>query len=331
MYFVAAPFEDGTQSDNANPSSAASCHYRLGYFAYGSVSFLPLSTKYDKIRQKIVENDRKIHAEITNVLKIRPTNSHIIRNLCVFYQSVFPYFLHTFSASGQTNYEVKGMLIVFLRAIVLYIFVIFAIRLMGKRQIGELQPSELVVTILVSNIATLPIEDTSIPMSLGILPILILVCLDVIMSGATLKFRRLRSIISGNPKIIIRDGVLDQKQMKILRFSLDDIMEALHQDGVFDISEVQFAIVETTGKISVYQKPEYQPLTNGDAGVTKKAKNPPAIIINDGIVIDDAFPSVKINRGWIDKLLSRKGLSVRDVFLLTVSEDLSYNLIKKER
>lgn len=223
------------------------------------------------------------------------------------------------------------MLIVFLRAIVLYIFVIFAIRLMGKRQIGELQPSELVVTILVSNIATLPIEDTSIPMSLGILPILILVCLDVIMSGATLKFRRLRSIISGNPKIIIRDGVLDQKQMKILRFSLDDIMEALHQDGVFDISEVQFAIVETTGKISVYQKPEYQPLTNGDAGVTKKAKNPPAIIINDGIVIDDAFPSVKINRGWIDKLLSRKGLSVRDVFLLTVSEDLSYNLIKKER
>ncbi len=222
------------------------------------------------------------------------------------------------------------MLIVFLRAIILYAFVVFAVRLMGKRQIGELQPSELVITILVSNIATLPIEDTSIPMVLGILPILILVCLDVIMSGATLRFRKLRSIISGNPKIIIREGVLDQRQMKLLRFSIDDILEALHQYGIFDISEVQFAIVETTGKISVYQKPEFRPVINSDAGIKLKAQDPPAIIVNDGCLIEDALTAMNISRSWVDNLLRKKGLEMREVFLLTVDGDMTYNLIKKE-
>ena len=119
------------------------------------------------------------------------------------------------------------MFIVFFRAIILYIIIIFSMRFMGKRQLGELQPSELVVTILMSNIATLPIEDINIPMIMGVVPIFTLVCLDVGMSYMSLISRKFRRIISGSPKIIISDGEIDQQQMKKLRFTIDDLMESL--------------------------------------------------------------------------------------------------------
>ena len=223
------------------------------------------------------------------------------------------------------------MTIIFIRAIILYAIIIFAIRLMGKRQIGELQPSELVITILVSNIATLPLEDPSLPMLMGIVPIIVLVCLDVIMSGVTLKFRRFRSIVSGNPKVIIKDGVIDQKQMEILRFSIDDLMESLHAYNIFDIQEVQFAIVETTGQISVYQKFPYQTATNEMLNIFGKSMNPPSLIIDDGELIESALTSIQRGKGWLDNILTQNNLTVRDVFLMTASIDGKYNLIKKSK
>ncbi len=222
------------------------------------------------------------------------------------------------------------MLVAVLRSIILYVIIIFAIRLMGKRQIGEIQPSELVITILVSNIATLPIEDTSLPMLTGILPIMTLVCLDVVMSGITMKSRFIRRIVSGTPKIIIQNGIIEQKTLKALRFTVDDIMEALHELGIFDIKEVQFAVVETTGKISVYQKYEYQNTTNGDLNIKNSSENPPAVVINDGILVEKALSTVKKGRGWVEKLLSSENVKIKDVFLLSVSENSEYTLIKKE-
>lgn len=222
------------------------------------------------------------------------------------------------------------MTIVFIRAIILYALIIFAIRLMGKRQIGELQPSELVITILVSNIATLPIEDTTIPMLMGIVPILVLVCLDVIMSGITLKSRFFRRIVSGSPKIIIRDGEIDQKQMEILRFSIDDLMESLHAYNIFDISEVQFAIVETTGQVSVYQKFPYQTVTNQGLKVCEKVQDPPAIVIDDGILLQDALESVGYDTAWLARILAENHVTVREVFLLSVAPDGIYTLVKKQ-
>lgn len=223
------------------------------------------------------------------------------------------------------------MSIIFFRAIILYALIIFSVRLMGKRQIGELQPSELVITILVSNIATLPIEDTSIPMIMGIVPILTLVCLDILMSWLSLKSRRLRSIVSGRPKIIIRNGKIDQQQLKILRFSLDDLMEALHEYNIFDISEVQFAVVETTGKISVYQKFEAQNVTAEMLGLKGKSSDPPSILIDDGILIEEALPAVNRGKDWIFSILKEKGLALKDVFLFTASPDGSYKIIEKEQ
>ena len=130
------------------------------------------------------------------------------------------------------------MSIVLIRSLILYILVIFAVRLMGKRQLGELQPSELVITILVSNIATLPIEDLNIPLIVGISPILSLVCFEVLTSWFSMKHIALRRIISGRPKIVISDGRIDKKVMSELRFSVDDLLTALRGNGVFDLSEV---------------------------------------------------------------------------------------------
>ena len=223
------------------------------------------------------------------------------------------------------------MVIVFIRAIILYSMIIFAVRLMGKKQLGQLQPSELVITILVSNIATLPIEDTSLPMLMGIIPILVLVCLDVIMSGATLKWHKLRRIVSGSPKIIIKDGKIDQNQMRILRFTIDDIMESLHSYNIFDISEVQFAVVETTGQISVYQKFRYQNVTNEQMDFNKSEQDPPYVVIDDGIIINDSLDSLGINEEWVEKIIKEKGLEVKEVFLLTVSPDRKYKIIEKDK
>ncbi len=223
------------------------------------------------------------------------------------------------------------MLIVFFRAIILYMIIIFAIRLMGKRQLGELQPSELVVTILVSNVATLPIEDVNIPMLMGIVPILTIVCLDVFMSGLSLKSIRIRRLVSGSPKIVIKSGVIDQKVLRELRFSVDDLMESLRSLEIFDISDVQFAVVETTGSVSVYQKAEKQQATAEMLGIKNKSRNPPLIIIDDGKLVANALDSIGMGTGWLNGVLSDRGVTVNDVFLLTADETGAFYLIKKEQ
>ena len=131
---------------------------------------------------------------------------------------------------------VTAVTIILIRSLILYALVIFSVRLMGKRQLGELQPSELVITILVSNIATLSLEDTEIPLLHGILPILLLVCFEVLVSWLTLKSVRMRRLVSGSPQVIIRGGVIDQQKLHELRFSLDDLMTSLRTAGIFSAS-----------------------------------------------------------------------------------------------
>ena len=201
------------------------------------------------------------------------------------------------------------MSVVLIRSLILYIVVIFGVRLMGKRQLGELQPSELVITILISNIATLPLEDTSIPLILGILPILTLVCFEALMSWVTLKSLRMRRIISGRPKIVVRDGQIEQATMQDLRLSVDDLMTALRQQQVFDISQVQFAVMETTGTISVYLKAECQPLTPADITLKKTAQNPPVAVIQDGCVMNKSLAMLGKNQAWLEQKLAEHRLT----------------------
>ncbi|MDO4155725.1 MAG: DUF421 domain-containing protein [Oscillospiraceae bacterium] len=210
---------------------------------------------------------------------------------------------------------------ILIRALILYFVVIFAVRLMGKRQLGELQPSELVITILISNIATLPLEDPSIPLLPGILPILSMVCFEVITSWFTLKSRRLRQIICGSPKIIIRNGQLEQDTLRELRFSLDDLMTALRGNQVFSLEEIQFAIVETTGSVSVYLKKEHQPLTLQDVDLHPKTIDPPVTLISDGKISRTALHSLQKETSWLTAELQRRQLQAKNIFLLTADQN----------
>lgn len=222
------------------------------------------------------------------------------------------------------------MIIVFIRAIILYILIVFCVRLMGKRQLGQLQPSELVITIMLSNIATLPIQDTNLPMLMGIIPILTLVSLDVFISSLSLKSHIVRRWICGSPKIIIKDGVLDQKVMKELRFSIDDVMESLRTCNVFDIADVQFAVVETTGNLNVYEKFEKQPMTPGVAQIKGESKNPPQLLVNDGKLLTEALKGIGFGEGWFYEVLKSKKIELEEIFIMTADDNGSVNIIKKE-
>ncbi len=223
------------------------------------------------------------------------------------------------------------MSVVFIRAVILYVLLIFTVRLMGKRQIGELQPSELAITILISNIATLPVENTGIPLLTGIIPIITLAALDVIMSWLGMKSRRIRQFTCGKPIIIINGGQIDRKAMKSIRFTVDDLSASLREQGIFDISEVQFAVVETTGKLSVYQKFQNRSVTNQDMQLKGKDDDPPDIVISDGELVPAAMERLDVTEQWIENTLRREKIKPEDVFIMSVSPDKKYTVIPKNQ
>ena len=222
------------------------------------------------------------------------------------------------------------MCVILIRSVILYVLVIFAVRLMGKRQLGELQPSELVITILVSNIATLPIEDVNIPIIVGVTPILSLVCFEVMMSWINLGMPELRRLISGSPKIIIRNGCIERDIMRELRFSVDDLLMALRSKDIFDIGEVQYAIVETTGSVSVMKKQPLDTPTRQDMKIAAECSEPPVLIIADGKFIPQAMESVKLSKAVVEMLLSANKMSLNDVFIMTADSSGSCYIADKQ-
>ena len=222
------------------------------------------------------------------------------------------------------------MTIILIRTLILYFVVIFSVRLMGKRQLGELQPSELVITILVSNIATLSLEDVEIPLLHGILPILVLVCLEVLVSWASLKSVRIRRWISGSPKIIIRNGIPDQHQLRELRFSVDDLMTSLRSNGVFDLNDVQFAVVETSGTVSVCLKSACQPAERADVHAAADTGDPPQLIIADGQLRTQALLAAGLTHEWLQGILRDRKLQLQDIFLMTADRSARFCLVRRE-
>ena len=213
------------------------------------------------------------------------------------------------------------MLVSFLRVLILYPIIIFGVRLMGKRQIAELQPTELVITLLISNITTLPLEDPSVPLMIGILPVLMLVCLEVLLSRGVLRWRGLRRLVSGSPQIIVRNGEADQQVMRSLRFSLDDLMTALRTKGIFDLRDVQTAVVETNGTVSVNPRPDARPVTCGDLQMQPQQKEPPEILIADGKISPEGMQAAGYTRERLMRLLSEHRLTAEEIFLLSADEN----------
>lgn len=222
-------------------------------------------------------------------------------------------------------------MIVFFRAILLYLLIIFSMRLMGKRQIGELQPSELVTTILISNIASLPIEDTAIPMAAGAIPILLLVGFEMLLSSIALHCKPFRTLMSGRPIILVRNGRLDQRAMKKIRFSIDDLMESLRGNGVFDLKDVWYAVVETNGKLSVMQRFSARTVTAEIAKIKGSDTAPPVVIISDGQLLHRSMEVYSITAEWVTATLRQEKISQEEVFLMTVDENRQYLIIPQEK
>lgn len=222
------------------------------------------------------------------------------------------------------------MFIVLIRAIIIYIIIIFCIRLMGKRQLGELQPSELVITILISNLATVSIEDIDIPIILSAIPIFTLVAFELFVSNVSLKKQKIRKLISGSPVVIIEYGEIIQSAMKKLRFSIDDLMEALREKDIFDINEVEYAIVETNGKVNVLQKFENQTITNKDMDIKNQKVDIPLVIVSDGEVINSSLTHYNLTENWLNKILEKNKCNIENVFLMTVDKKRKYYIVRKE-
>ena len=223
------------------------------------------------------------------------------------------------------------MLISIIRTIVLYAFVIFAIRIMGKRQISDMQPSELVATLIISNIASLPMQNTSQPFFSGVIPVVILVALEIITSAFMLKNSKFRRLVCGNPIVVIRDGVILQNQMRRLRLSNEDLFTQLRQQDVFNIEDIQYCIVETNGSIRVLKKPEKRQPTAENLNIQIQDKKIQAVVINDGEILDNSLDLCQKDENYIYKILKKEKKKVSDIFIMTLDGIGNYNIILKDK
>ena len=225
------------------------------------------------------------------------------------------------------------MAIVLIRTVIVYVLVLLGVRLMGKRQIGELQTSELVTTILLSNISIMPIQDTSIPLVYGLVPLLSLICFEVILSFINLKSVKIRNIISGRPQVIINNGIINQKTLSDLRLSVDDLISQLRQQQVFDIRDVELAIVEINGNLSVYQKFSSRNTTTQMLNIPDNDVNnsePQFIIISDGTIVEENLRLCNKNKNWVNSVLKDNKQSLKNILLMTSESNSNYVLIPKE-
>ena len=214
------------------------------------------------------------------------------------------------------------------RTVILYFVVTIAIRVMGKRQIGDLQTNELVVTLLISEIAAIPLQDTSQPVINGVIAIFMLVILEIIISVIAMKSIYIRKLISGKSVVVIKNGVLDQQAMKKVRITVLDLIELLRGQNVFDISTVQFAVLEVNGNLSVLLKTGDRTVTNKDADIKPKKDGMQIPVISDGMLLTESLTALNIDD--VDVAKKIKSNRVEDVFLMTMDGYGNYNLILRD-
>ena len=213
------------------------------------------------------------------------------------------------------------MLLLVLRTLLIYVLIIFAMRLMGKKQLGELQPSELVSTILISNLASISIESPELPLVSSVVPVFLIVALEILISSLCAHSHTASRLVAGSPKIIIRNGQIDQKTLKGLRFSAEDLLEALRGKDIFELEQVEFAIVETNGSISVQKKFEYESPTNE---MTKQApppaRQPSLPLIADGTILNENLHFLGVDLPWVEEQCRMRGFSIRDILLFLCND-----------
>ena len=224
------------------------------------------------------------------------------------------------------------MITAFCRTIILYFILMVGLRLMGKRQIGELEPSELVLTLIISDLAAVPMQDFGIPLVNGVFPIVTLLCVSMLLSFFSLKSIRFRGLVCGYPTVIIRDGKVLQQNMARNRFTVDELLEQLRSQGYSDLTAVKYAVLETSGQVSVLPYTKDSPVTPQVMNLTSQDDvTLPVLVINDGHIMSENLSASGYDALWLDKQLKERRLtSPRQVFFMTVDETGAVTCVAKE-
>ncbi len=209
------------------------------------------------------------------------------------------------------------MINIFIRVLILYILVLIIMRLMGKRELGQMQPFELVIAIMIADLAAVPMADTGIPITNGIIPILALLLMQLIIALINLKSIKGRSIICGMPSILIYRGKIDEKVMKKERFTVNELQERLRQNNVFNIGDVEYAILETSGQVTVIQKPEKRNTIPEDFGINPEYEGIPYDLVIDGKVMNQNLKAIGRDYNWLLKQVEKFKIKPEDALVVT--------------
>ena len=222
------------------------------------------------------------------------------------------------------------MIISYIRTVLLYLVLIAVIRTMGKRQVGQMEPSEFVVTMLVADLASIPMQDSGIPLISGLVPILTVLGLELVLSWLTMRSIFLRKLFCGKPVILIDNGKVLQDNLRRTRVTLDELTGHLREKDVLDITTVQYAILETNGSLSVFPYQKHRPASAEDAGVAVQEQFLPVTIIEDGYLSEENLGKAGKDPRWLDKVLEKNKAAPKEVLLLTVDRADKVILIRKE-
>ena len=222
------------------------------------------------------------------------------------------------------------MLISYLRAAFLYLILILSVRMMGKRQIGQMEASEFVVTMLVANLASIPMQDAAIPLYSGLVPILVVLGMELTLSGLILRSVLIRRFFCGKPIILIDNGKILMENLRKTRVTLDELTGHLRQKDVLDVRSVQFAILETDGSLSVFPYPKDRPATAKEAGIQAGKQYLPITIVEDGYVSKENLQRAGKTRQWLDKILRQNQATTQDTLLLMVDAADHVVFLRKE-
>ena len=222
------------------------------------------------------------------------------------------------------------MKLLIVRTVLIYLCVLFAMRLMGKRQLGELQPEELVSTILISNLASISIESEEVPVTASLIPLFLIAALELLGSILSFQSQKFFNLMSGRPKTVILDGQIDQNALRTLRLTTADLMEALRGKDVFDPRDVSYAVVETNGSLSVALRPEREPATLSDLALKVQHGQATIPFVLDGQVLDDNLHWCGKDHAWLERTAQANTLLPEEILLLIGNDTEDYFLLKKE-
>ena len=231
---------------------------------------------------------------------------------------------------GILALEVNALLLSYIRTMILYLILIAVVRLMGKRQIGQMEPAEFVVTMLVSNLAAIPMQDGGIPLLSGLVPILTVLGLGLILSFLSMHFVKLRRWLCGKPVILIENGKILQNNLRRTSITMDELTGHLREKDVLQIDQVQFAILETDGNFSVFPYPKHQPATAKDAGIEAGKQFLPYTIVEDGYLFKDNLVLAGKDEKWVAKVLEDHNSSLAETWLLSVDRSDHISFVRKE-